>query len=172
MFKFLGCLMILCASTGIGFTYGEGLKRRVKELNEVQRCVHQLQNEIIYTHTPLPEAIMNVSIKSITPIKEVFKEISDLLEANEVDNVYEAFSNILKNKKDKMNLKKEDINTLLDLSKTLGESDIDGQKRMFSLTLENIKKQIKSSEESMNKNIKMYRYLGFSLGAMLVIILV
>ena len=67
-------------------------------------------------------------------------------------------------------MKNEDISAILDLSKTLGESDIEGQKRMFSLTLDNIKNQIEVSKIAMNKNLKMYRCLGFSLGAVIVII--
>lgn len=172
MLKVLGCIMILCASTGIGFTYGEGFKKRTKQLNEIQRCIHQLQNEIVYTHTPLPEAILDVSKKSSSPIKNIFEEVSSLLFFNEVDNVYQAFKNVMENQKDNLNLKKEDIDIIFDFAKTLGESDIEGQQRMFALSLENLKKQLKSSEDLMNKNVKMYRYLGFSLGAMLVIILV
>ncbi|QXE20342.1 stage III sporulation protein SpoIIIAB [Clostridium sp. 001] len=172
MLKFLGCIMTICASTGIGFIWGENLKGRVKQLREAQRCINQLQNEIIYTHTPLPEAILNTASKSINPIKDVLEEISHMLKGNSVDSVYEAFNAIFEKKKDVLNLKNEDIETLIDLSKTLGESDIEGQKRMFSLALENIKKQIEISEISMNKNLKMYRCLGFSLGAVVVIILV
>lgn len=172
MLKILGCLMILGASTGIGFSYGERFKKRTKQLNELERCINQLQNEIVYTHTPLPEAILDVSKKSINPIKDIFEQVSSLLFFNEVDNVYEAFKNVIDKEKDNLNLKKEDISVILDLTKTLGESDIGGQQRMFSLTLENLKKQLKSSEDSMKKNVKMYRYLGITLGAMLVIILV
>lgn len=164
--------MIICATTGIGFIWGEGLKARVRQLKELQRCINQLQNEIIYTHTPLPEAILNTASKSINPIKGVLEEISYMLRENFVDSVYDAFNITLKKKKDDLNLKDEDIKTLIDLSKTLGESDIGGQKRMFALTLENLKGQIESSEISMNKNLKMYRCLGFSLGAVVAIILV
>lgn len=172
MLKFIGCIMILIASTGIGIIYGESLKKRVKQLKEIQRCIYQLQNEIIFTHTPLPEAIFNTACKSVNPIMNVFEDISYMLQKNSVDSVYEAFSKSLKGRQDTLNLKKEDIGSLLDLSKTLGESDIDGQKKMFLLTLENIKSQIEDSQISMNKNLKMCRSLGFSLGAVIVIILI
>jgi len=172
MIKLIGCLMILGASTGIGFYYGDKFKKRAAQLSELQRCIHQLQNEIVYTHTPLPEAIKDVSKKSINPIKEIFEKVSGLLFSNEVDDVYEAFNNVLVKEKENLNLKREDISVILDLAKSLGESDIDGQLRMFSLTLENLKKQIKGAESLMHKNVKMYRYLGFSIGAMLVIILI
>lgn len=172
MIKILGCILILFASTGIGFIYSESFKKRTTQLNELQRCIYQLQNEIIYTHTPLPEAILNIAEKSVYPIKLVFDEISSLLFTNAVDTVYEAFHKVFNNKQSVLNLKSEDINVILDLAKNLGESDLEGQKKIFALTLENLKKQIKDSELSMKNNVKMYRYLGFSLGAMLVIVLV
>jgi len=72
----------------------------------------------------------------------------------------------------KFNIKKEDIDILIDLSKTLGESDIEGQKSVFNLTIDNIKKQINEADEIMKKNVKLFRYLGFTMGAMLVILIV
>ncbi|MBC2580321.1 stage III sporulation protein SpoIIIAB [Clostridium sp. DJ247] len=172
MIRVLGCIIILFASTGIGFIYSESFKKRTAQLNEFQRCIYQLQNEIIYTHTPLPKAISNIAEKSVHPVKLVFDEISSLLCSNVVDTVYEAFYKVFSNKQSILNLKGEDINVILDLAKNLGESDLEGQKKIFTLSLENLKKQIKDSELSMKNNVKMYRYLGFSLGAMLVIVLI
>lgn len=172
MLKFLGCIMILAASSGIGFVYSEKFKKRTRQLEELQRCIYQLQNEIVYTHTPLPEAIEDIAKKSIYPIKKIFQEVSFLLFENKVNNVHEAFRNVLNQRKDILNLKRDDMNILLDLSKSLGESDIEGQQRIFQLTLENLKKRIKDSEILMSKNVKMYRYLGFSLGAIIVIVLI
>ncbi|AKN34020.1 stage III sporulation protein AB [Clostridium carboxidivorans P7] len=172
MLKILACIIIIIASTAIGFNYGEGFKKRTKQLNELQRCINQLQNDMIYTFTPLPEAIYNIAEKSKDPIKSIFKEISSLLFSNAVDSSYDAFYKVFKDKKEVLNLNKEDLNVILDLAKTLGECDIDGEKRMFSLTLSSLKKQLEGSEISMNNNVKMCRYLGFSLGAMVVIMLI
>ncbi len=172
MLKILACIMIIGATSAIGFIYGESFKKRTKQLNEIQRCVNQLQNDMVYNHNTLPDAILNVSQKSISPIKNVFEEVSTLLFSNKVDNVYQAFYKVFNKRKEALNLKKGDINVILDLAKTLGECDIEGQRRMFTLALDSLKKQLESSEISMNKNVKMYRYLGFSLGTMVVIILI
>ena len=172
MIKIIGCAVILGASTMAGFIYSERLKYRVFQLNEVQRAVHQIQNEITYVHALLPDAFKSVAHKSKEPIKELFNKTSELLSDNECENVYEAMNSAINFINGKLYLNSDDINVILDLSKTLGESDIEGQNSMFSLTIENLKKQIKISEEFMNKNIKMYRYLGFSFGAMLVIALI
>ncbi len=170
MIKAIGCLLILAASTSGGFAYAESFRKRVKELNELERAINQLQNEIEYTYTPLPEALHSVSEKCEEPIKEIFASASRLLDLNEAESVFDAFRKCLINSN--ININKEDINVLLDLSKSLGESDVEGHKKIFSLAKSNLKKRISAAEDFMNKNVKMYRYLGFCIGAMLVIVLI
>lgn len=172
MIKEMGCLIIVAASTIAGFMYSEKFKKRVKQLNEFERAINQLQDEIEYTHTHLPEAFNNIAEKSENPINKVFSKVSNLLYEGEAESVYDAFEKSIKDKKFELNLDEDDINVILDLSKTLGNSDIDGHKRMFSLVRNNLKKRISIAEVSMNKNVKMYRYLGFTIGAMLVIVLI
>lgn len=171
-FKLIGSLLVLSASTFGGFLLAEGFRKRVSQLNELQRTIYQLQNEILYTHTILPQAFLNISKKSKKPISELYQLISHTLLFNEVDNVYEAFKYAVDNYKNELNISVEDINVFLDFGKSLGTSDLEGQKSIFSLTIENLKKQIKNAEELKIKNIKMYRYLGFSIGALIVIMLV
>ncbi|MDP4144793.1 MAG: stage III sporulation protein SpoIIIAB [Bacillota bacterium] len=172
MLKIIGCILILIGTTTVGFKYAERFNKRVKELYELERAVLQLQNEIVYTHTPLPEILYNVANKTIAPINEIFKNISEILYLNQVNDVNEAFVKIFLEYKSALNLKKEDIDVVLDMSKMLGESDVDSHKRIFSLTMQNLSRQIKTAEDSMKKSVKMYRYLGFSLGAAVVIMLI
>lgn len=171
MIKIIACAVILGASTAAGFIYSERLKYRVFQLNEIQRAIYQLQNEITYVHALLPDAFKSVAQKSKEPIGELFNKTSELLSDNNYENVYEAMNSAMNLIKSRLYLNSDDINVILDLSKTLGESDIEGQISIFSLTLANLKKQIKISEDYMNKNIRMYRYLGFSFGATIVIVL-
>ncbi|MBC8059250.1 MAG: stage III sporulation protein SpoAB [Clostridiaceae bacterium] len=172
MLKLIGCILILSASTTAGFLYSDNFKNRVSQLNEIQRCLHQLQNEILFTYTPLTESFLSVSTKSKYPVKHIFESASDSLITNKANSVYEAMKSAIDNNINKFNIKNEDIEILLDLSKSLGESDIEGQKSVFNLTIENIKKQINEADEIMKKNVKLFRYLGFTIGAMLVILIV
>jgi stage III sporulation protein AB len=170
MIKIIGCLLILGASTIAGFVFSESFKRRLKQLNEIERAIGQLENEIEYTYTPLPEALESVAQKSELPISNVFLKASELLNSNNVETVYEAFNICFK--EESVDLNPDDINVVLDLSKSLGNSDIEGHKKIFSLAKGNLKKRIALAEEAKSKNVKMYRYLGFSIGAMIVIVLV
>lgn len=165
-------ILIIGCSTLAGFLYAENIKKRVSELNEIERSVIQLQNEIIYTYTPLPEAIKNVSEKSSSPMKQIYEYIYMELLSNKVQSVYDAFEDAFKKYNDYISLKKEDKAILLDMSKTLGESDIEGHRRIFELTICNLKKQIAIAEALMHKDVKMYRYLGFTIGSVIVIMLI
>jgi stage III sporulation protein AB len=172
MIKILGCILILAASTIGGFVYAESFKKRVRQLNELERALNQLQSEIEYTYTPLPEALKSVADKSEEPVKGIFNRASELLFLNEAEDVYDAFKKSLKDSSEGLHINNEDLNIMLDLSKSLGESDIEGHKKIFILAKSNLKKRISIAEDAMYKNVKMYRYLGFSLGAMLVIVLI
>ena len=91
MFKVLGCILIVIGATLAGFIYGDELKKRVRQLGDIERSILQLQNEIVYTYSPLPGAIENVAHKCGKPLNMVFYRISQLLDLNEVDKVYDAF---------------------------------------------------------------------------------
>jgi stage III sporulation protein AB len=164
-------LIVLC-STLVGFFYSNNFKNRVSELNEVHRALVQLQNEILYTYTPLPEAIKNVSEKSKHPINMLFKAVYEDLYSNKVESVYGAFISAVNLNKEYLALKKEDIDVVLDMAKTLGESDLDGHRRIFDLAISELNKKIEIAEKLMKENVKMYRFLGFSAGALIVIMLI
>lgn len=169
--KMFGCMIILISSSLLGIIYGENLKRRFVQLQEIEQAIYQLKNEIIYSHNSLPDIFHNVSRKCKEPISNVFKETARLLHDHDVEGVYEAFKTIFKKNNSKLNLKEYDIEIVLNLARTLGQLDIEGQQSMLNLALNNIKKQLDSAEKIMEKNIKMYRYLGFSFGAILVIMM-
>lgn len=169
--KTLGCILILGSCSLIGFIYGENLRNRLIQLKEIQQALYQLENEIVYTRTSLPEIFFHVAQKCNRPIKNIFLDVSKLLYNNEVNSVYEGFRKAIKLNEDLISLKKEDIDVLSDLAKSLGESDVEGQKSILSLSINNLKKQVNTAEIIMQKNIKMYRYLGFSFGAILVIMI-
>jgi len=172
MIKVIGFILIVASSTILGFSYGEKFKNRVRELKELQRGLYVLKNEINFTHALLPEALNKVYEKCEEPIAGIFKDASELLLNNEEYDVNSCFIKSIDKRVDKLSLNKDDISIFLDFTKSLGEMDIEGHNDMFALTLENLDKAINNAEYNIDKNVKMYRYLGFSFGAMIGIILI
>lgn len=172
MIKIVGIILIIASSTILGFCYGERFKSRLKELRELQRGIYVLKSEINFTRSLLPDAFYKVYEKCDAPIGDIFLKVSELLNTNEEKDVYSCFLQVLNEKKETLSLTKEDISIFIDFTKSLGEVDIDGHNDMFSLTLDNLSKAVEDAEHNMDKNVKMYRYLGFSFGAMIGIILI
>ena len=171
MLKVIGLILIISSSTVLGFAYGEKFYKRVRELKEFQRAVYILKNEINFCHSLLPDALMKVYEKCDEPIRTIFKDIAMKLRGEEDVNVYSCFEEGINTNLSKLSLKEKDISIIMDLAKTLGEMDIDGHNDILGLAMEELGKAISEAEVNLEKNVKMYRYLGFSFGAMIGIIL-
>ena len=172
MIKGLGIVLIVAASTIWGFYYGERFKKRVKDLKELQRGIYVLKSEINFTRSLLPDALHKVYEKCDGPIGDIFLRVSELLSTNEEDDVYSCFIQSINEKKGELSLTQGDLGIFMDFTKSLGEVDIEGHNDMLALTLENLGKAVEDAEHNIDKNVKMYRYLGFSFGAMVGIILI
>lgn len=170
MIKAFGIILIVLSSTLIGFYYGEKFKRRVRQLKDMQQGVYVLKNEINFTRTLLPEAFYKAGQKCSFPVSNLFLNISQLLEKGGME-IYECVQEAVKINKGNLEFKEGDISILYDLGKCLGEMDVEGHNDILGLALVNIDKAVKDAELNLDKNVKMYRYLGFSFGAMIGIVL-
>ncbi|MGL4761529.1 MAG: stage III sporulation protein SpoIIIAB [Sarcina sp.] len=172
MLKIIILVLIVILCSFIGYLYGEEFKKRYLELSELMRSLIDMENEILYSYRPLPEVLAEISNKSEGIVGELFASISELLIRGEIENVNVAFSNALNKKKDQMAMTKEDYGIILDLSKSLGDTDITGQEQIFSLAKEKLERVIDLAEKDYRVNCKMYKSLGIGIGVMLAIFLI
>lgn len=163
-------IVILCSL--IGYLYGEEFNKRHLQLQELMRIIIDLQNEILFLHTPIPEGLLKVSNKTDGPIKDFFIKISNKLSNNEVWDIYSAFKESIEEYKENLSLRLVDYNILLDLSKSLGETNIEGQQSIFTLAREKLNSELEISYDESKKNTKIYRTLGLGMGLMLAIFLI
>lgn len=166
----LVAIVILCSF--IGYLYGEEFKRRYLELSELMRCLIDMENEIIYSYRALPEVLAFISNKASGEISNVFSDTSELLIRGDIDDVNTAFKFSLNKQKDKMAMKNEDFDIILDLSKSLGDTDVIGQGQIFSLAKEKLSKSIEGAEKDYRANCKMYKSLGVGIGIMIAVFLI
>lgn len=172
MLKLILGSSIFLISAYIGFAYGETFRNRQSQLKEILKALTLLQNDVIYGTTPLPEALENLSRKAQRPIGSLVKAISERLIRGDVESVYEGASEEYKLLKNEFYLSSDDKKVMEDFFKALGESGIYGQEKIFELAIRGIKVNLNDASESAKKNIKLYRYLGLCMGAMVVIFLI
>lgn len=171
MLKIIPISIIFLSCTYIGFYYGESFKRRSKQLKTILKSVMFLNNEVMYSNTPLPEALNYISIKVESPINNILSNVAKNLESGDYKSVYEAFCKEYHNNKSSLNLFEEDKGIIKDFLKGLGESGTYGQDKLFNLTIENMKINCKAADELAKKNSKMYSAIGICIGAMIAIFL-
>lgn len=170
MLKFIGCFIIFLCSTYIGFYFGEKYKNRSKQLNTLLKGILFLNNEVIYSNTPIPEALRYIALKMEDPFRDTIYRAAVILEEGHAPSIYEAFKE--EYNQNSFFFNKEDINIIKDFLLSLGETGVYGQDKLFNLTIENLKINCKSSEEMASKNVKMCRSLGVSIGAIIFIYLI
>jgi len=168
--KFIGCFIIFLCSTYIGYYLGEKYKNRNRQLNSLLKGILFLNNEVIYSNTPIPEALKYVALKMEQPFKDIINKVSKKLEEGKVMSIYEGFKE--EYNENLFYFNKEDINIIKDFLLSLGETGVYGQDKLFNLTIENLKINCKVSEEIASKNVKMWRGLGISIGAIIFIYLI
>ncbi|MDV4152172.1 stage III sporulation protein SpoIIIAB [Clostridium sp. AL.422] len=171
MLKIIAITIIFLSSTYIGFYYGESFKRRSKNLKSVLKAVMFLNNEVIYSNTPLPEALNYVSMKLDDPIGNILSNVARNLESGQSKNVYDAFKEEYNENKSNLNLFEEDKMIIKDFIRGLGESGVYGQDKLFNITIENMKINCNAADELAKKNSKMYSAIGVCIGAMIGIFL-
>lgn len=165
----LASIVILCSF--IGYLYGEDFKKRYLELSELMRCFIDMENEIIYSYRALPDVLAFISNKSSANISDIFLGVSELLIRGDIEDVNEAFKFSLNNQRKNLAMKDEDFDIILDLSKSLGDTDIVGQGQIFSLAKEKLSRSIDMAEKDYRTNCKMYKMLGFYIGIMIAVFL-
>lgn len=171
MLKIIAISIIFLSSTYIGFYYGESFKIRSRQLKSILKSVMFLNNEVMYSNSPLPEALNYISIKVDSPISNILSSVAISLEDGKSTSVYEAFKEEYYKNKSSLNLNEEDKGIIRDFLKGLGESGVYGQDKLFNLTIENMKINCNAADELAKKNLKMYSAIGVCIGAMIAIFL-
>lgn len=172
MLKLIIAICIFLLSTYIGFAYGETFRKRQVQLKEILKALTILENDVIYGTTPLPEAFSNLASKLSEPLNKFIKAITNRLNKGDVESVFEGALQEYSLLKNEFFLYDDDKKIMGDFFKSLGESGIYGQEKIFFLAIEGIKMNLNDAEDNAKKNIKLYRYLGICLGAMIIVFII
>lgn len=161
------CLLLFLASTGTGILISKRYTNRVKELKEYKSVLNILKTKIRFTYEPLGEIFNEISNNFSSNISNVLKKTSENMK---YENAQNAWKMAIENSN--TNILKEDKEMLITLGKMLGKTDVEGQISQIEQTIEFIENQISKAENERIKNEKLYKTLGMTVGAGLVVLLI
>lgn len=172
LIKGIGGLIIIFSSGLIGVLLSNKYSMRPKVIRKLRFSLQMLETEIIYGSTPLPYALYNIGVKSDKPWENFFIAVSDNILKRRYFSMEDAWNNAIEKHLSNTFLNKLDIELIKNFGKIIGKSDTEDQKKHFKLIYAQLEHHEEMAEVERKKNERMYRSLGFLLGAALYIILV
>lgn len=169
--KTLGITLIIAGCGSWGLIGANRFDRRVAQIKDLRLSLGFLEKEITYMHTPLPRALDRTARFCPTRVACLFEESFRLLQAKAGTTAGEAWTRALKVLEQKTALKPVDIDILATAALQLGMSDVDEQKKFFNLIQEELRIQEEKALQEAEKGQKLWRYGGFIIGAIIVLLL-
>lgn len=169
MIRLVAALLIVGASTGLGFSMAETVRQRPQQLRQLQFALSLLQGEIRYRHTPLPSALGLVARRISGPVGGLFQALADVLARADGRGMDWAWEQVREHQGLVLTL--DDRAVLDSLMPVLGGGGVEEQVRQLNLHLEQLRQAEQAAERWRQNNEKMWCYLGVFAGIALVLIL-
>ncbi|MGI6574526.1 MAG: stage III sporulation protein SpoIIIAB [bacterium] len=169
MVKIIGAALIIIACGLFGNSVASAYARRPNLLRSFQTALQFLETEIDYGATPLPEALEKVAWSAGPELELFFFKVREHLLSATGYSIQEAWGIGLDDLSANSVLRTQELEVLAPLGGILGSSNREDQVKHLQLTLQQLKVAEEKTRDEANRNEKMWRYLGFLLGAMLVL---
>ena len=166
--KWMGAFLCFLTSVFIGWTAGKNERKRTEECEAFSELFVYIQNQVSYFSAPTKLIYKNFH-------HGVLKKTGflDALRAHESDEVYfDVWENALKECRGNLKLSEEQFEMVRSFGTCIGKSNEELQLRQLEYHIKAFRKETEKQKTQMQKNIKLYRTLGFSAGAAILILVI
>ena len=168
--KLLGAVLVLIGGSSMGLCAARELRQRSRTLEQFLAALDQIQAELSFRLTPMPELLQQLGQASEEPLKTFFQTCEGGLSALGEVSFSVVWNRALR--EEALALLPEDRLSLEQLGAVLGRYDAEGQRT----TLESVRVRLSQClEDARGKQKKMgrvYRTLGVSAGVLCVLLLI
>lgn len=168
--KIVGCILIMCSTSGMGYLYAGEVKRRQEDLKATRSVALLLRGDIRYAQTPLPEAFENVAKRHEGRLLEFLCEVAARLKERNGLSFAEIWGQAESYLSD-TSLTKKDKLLLHQLGESLGYLDKEMQLNTIDLFLSQTEESIAELSKEMVTRMRLYRSIGIMAGIFVVIII-
>ncbi|WP_028399156.1 stage III sporulation protein SpoIIIAB [Ectobacillus panaciterrae] len=171
MMKMIGAVLIVAATTWIGFQFAKKVSERPRQLRLLKTALQSLEAEIMYGHTPLSEAAERLAKQMPKPLSWMFQSFQTRLQRGD-KTVREAWNESLQDIWKLTALKQTEQEILQQFGETLGQHDRDSQQKHIRLCITHLEREEGEAKDAQLRYEKMMKSLGFLTGLLIVILLV
>ena len=171
MLKILGAILIILATSRVGFDSARQLRKRPQQIQELRSGLALLKTEINYGTRPLAEACARIAEATSSDLNPIFLEASENLKSLDGKSTYECLRLAIDSKWQKTVMGEEEKRIILKLCQVLGGSNRHDQLHHLDMAQENLQTEENKAREEQKTYEKMYKTLGVLSGALLVILM-
>jgi len=172
MVRVIGALLVIGGCGYCGLSIARSFRLRAQVLRSLQNGLNLLEAEISYGSTPLPLALARVGEKLGRESSLVFSQAAQAFRLHKGVTAGEAWEEGVKRLAQSVVLSQEDISILRNFGHGLGNSAKNEQLKNIALAREQLSMAEKEACLARERYEKMWRYLGFCLGAAIVLVLI
>ena len=166
MMRILGAAAVIAGCGGFGFSLTMAVRKECAMLRILIRVIQEMQWELKYRMTELPELCRLAGEMGSGVIREIFQEMAEKLERREVVDISASFLSEV----NRRCLPRKVHRNLKQLAQSLGRYDLEGQ----LLGLETVRQQCRSDlnemESERKEQMRCYQTLTVCAGAALAIL--
>lgn len=172
MYRIIGCLLIVAAGTGLGFSESLRFSERIGTLEMLLQMVICLKGEISSGNASLPDAFYGAAGRMNGKYREFLINAADRMKAGTGEKLSQICRDCAKSALKKSCLTQEEKDAFFCIGEYLGYMDLEMQLRQLSLYEKNLEDEIFRLKEEVSGKKKLYRGLGILGGLLLAVLLV
>lgn len=165
MITLVGSILILAASTGLGFSKSSEMQAHLNELEELKKIFYLLKSELQYTRAPFAEVFEKIGRKTREPFQSWLFDLCTRLNEKRSSMFWDMWCNSIEENLKCSRLKEDELNELKNVGKNLEYIE------SLDLFIEQMEYRIKNTRESYRTKRKLCQSLGIMGGIFLVILL-
>lgn len=171
VFKILGSICVITASSGLGFWMAGQWKEHLSTMEQLRKMIFLLKGEIIYANAPLEEAFARIGRRSSGPLGKLFEAVALRIEHQRGEPFYTMWKEEIDRLGKSSLLSDKDKQELMGFGEHLGYLDREMQERTILLYLEQLDLTIDYLREHQREKSHLYTSFGIMGGLFLVIIM-
>ena len=166
MMRYLGAAAVIAGCGGFGFSLAAAARKECGMLRILIRVIQQMQWELKYRMTELPELCRTAAETGNGVIREIFEAMAGKLERREVEDVSAAFMAEL----NRYTLPRHVRRNLKQLANNLGRYDLESQLHGLEAVRQQCRADLSEMESERKNQMRCYETLAVCAGASLAII--
>lgn len=167
--KWLGAVLVVGGCGGFGFSIASAHRRQDRLLRQLLRLLKQMEWELRYRLTALPELCRLASQEAEGMLKKVFQDLYRELSWQSAPETAACMGIVLRRNPD---LPPKLRKALKHLGAVLGRFDLQGQLQGLQSVQEEIQRSLQDGGKEQEQRLRSYQTLGLCAGLALAILLV